>query len=124
MEGLIAAIIGVISGSAAGAIISGLFAKKKVRSDVNRETSTAWKEFAEKMETRQNELDADLISARKENKATNEELKRTNKKLDRYGERIIYLTTGIEILVKQILDDGKQPCWAPNSWSPNKEGDE
>ena len=124
MDGLIAAIIGLISGSAAGAIISGLFAKKKVKADVNRETSTAWKEFAEKMETRQNELDADLISARKENKATNEALKRTNVRLYHYGERIIDLTKGVKILVKQIIDDGKQPCWEPKEWDPNKEGDE
>lgn len=122
MEEIITAIIGLFTGGVAGSVVSGLFAKRKVKAEVNRETSHAWKEFAEKMETRQNELDAELVEARKENKINREELQRTNRKLDRYGKRIIYLTNGIEILVNQIQEDGKQPCWTPDQWNPDMEG--
>lgn len=114
MEAIITAIIGLIGGGTAGAVVAGLFAKNKVKAEVNRETSTAWKEFAEKMETRQNELDDEL-------KLTRDELKRTNRRLDRYGKRIIYLTEGVDTLVKQILNDGKEPCWTPNEWNPDEE---
>lgn len=41
-------------------------------------------------------------------------------KVIRFGERIIYLTGGIEILVDQITKDGKKPCWTPDEWNPNQ----
>jgi predicted acylesterase/phospholipase RssA len=114
MEAIITAIVGVIGGSAFGAFVAGLFAKKKTSAEINRLTSDAWKEFALKMETRQTELDNELTETRKE-------LKATNRRLDRYGDRIIYLTKGNKILVNQLLVGGITPKWVPSEWDPDGE---
>lgn len=48
-------------------------------------------------------------------------VRKLERKVTRYGERILYLTDGIGILVDQIINDGKQPCWEPDKWEPEKE---
>lgn len=128
MEDFITAIIGLIGGGTAGAVVAGLFARKKVKAEAkkteaetkmvkaetSREITQAWKDFAEKMEARQDELD-------KENEGIRKELKRTNRVLDQYGKRIIYLTNGIGELIEQIKKKGESPCWVPDEWQINKD---
>lgn len=51
------------------------------------------------------------------------EIKTLNRKVVRYGDRIIYLTNGMQVLIKQIKEDGKNPCFVPDDWDPNEEED-
>jgi len=121
MDAIITAIIGLLTGGAGAAIVSGLFARRKSNADTNRVSSDAWKEFAEKMEKRQEELDNENKEIRKENNEIRAIQKRMDNKLERYAKRIIHLTKGIEVLVNQIIEDGKQPCWNLDDWDPEEE---
>jgi len=128
MEIIITTIIGLLTGGIGAAIVNGIFAMRKnkaesekTKSDTNRVSSDAWKEFAEKMEKRQEALDAELVKTRSEAKQDREELNKTKRTLNRWGKRIVYLTNGIEILVNQIIEEGKQPCWSPDEWNPDQE---
>lgn len=103
MEAIITALLSAVGGG----LVTGLFLRKKTNAETNRLSSDAWKDFAEKMEDRQNKLDAKLGLQ--------------EKKITRYGKRIIYLTKGIEILIDQIISEGKVPCWVPNEWDPECE---
>lgn len=114
METIIAAIVGLFGGSAFGAFLAGWFARKKVKAEVNRESSDAWKEFAENMERKQREYEA-------ENKEIRLIQKAQDRKMERWGKRIIYLTKGIETLVNQIIANGEKPIWNPDEWDPEKD---
>lgn len=106
MEAITIAIIGVL-GVIAGSLITNWSLKPKVKAEAEKTASETWEKLATKMESRVEKLE--LLVDKQE------------KKINRYGNRIIYLTKGIEILVNQILMDGKQPCWTPNEWDPNEE---
>jgi len=106
MDAIIIAVIGLV-GVLAGSLITNLFLRNKVNAEADKTSSDAWQGFANKMESRVDKLET-LVD-------------KQEKKITRYGNRIIYLTKGIEILINQIMDDGKQPCWTPNEWHPEAE---
>ena len=106
MDAIIIAVIGRV-GVLAGSLITNLFLRNKVNAEADKTSSDAWQGFANKMESRVEKLET-LVD-------------KQEKKITRYGNRIIYLTKGIEILVNQILQDGKDPCWMPNDWHPDAE---
>ena len=120
MEIIITAIIGFI-GVIAGALITNYFAVPKIRAESEKAKAEAkktatdiWENLATKMEKRA-EVMYDKVD-KLEIIVDHQE-----KKINRYGKRIIYLTNGIETLVSQILRDGKEPCWSPNDWDPEME---
>jgi hypothetical protein len=67
--------------------------------------SDTWEKLANKMESRVDKLET-IVD-------------KQEKKITRYGNRIVYLTKGIDILLGQIVHDGKEPCWVPDEWDPN-----
>lgn len=52
------------------------------------------------------------------------ELRTVKRKLERYAERVIYLMNGIQTLIKQIEEKKEVPCWKPDEWDPDEEGDD
>ena len=38
-----------------------------------------------------------------------------------YAQRVTHLMRGIVILLKQLSDEGSEPCWQPNEWDPPQE---
>ena len=106
MDAIIIAVIGVI-GVVLGGLITNHFLKPKVRAETEKMASDTWEKLANKMESRVDKLE--LIVEKQE------------KKITRYGNRIVYLTKGIDILLGQIVHDGKEPCWVPDEWDPDGE---
>lgn len=107
MDAIIIAVIGFI-GVVAGGLITNHFLRPKIKAETEKTASETWEKLANKMESRVDKLE--LVVDKQE------------KKITRYGNRIIYLTKGIEILVNQIVQEGKKPCWEPNDWDPEAEG--
>lgn len=105
MEAITIAIIGVL-GVVLGGLITNHFLQPKITAETEKMASDTWEKLANKMESRVDKLEV-LVD--------NQE-----KKITRYGKRIIYLTNGIEILVNQIITEGKQPCWTPDEWNPEE----
>ena len=106
MDAIVIAIIGLV-GVVAGSVITNLFLRDKISSEADKTSSDAWQGFANKMESRVEKLE--VITEKQE------------KKITRYGNRVIYLTKGIEVLIHQIIQDGKNPCWVPDEWNPDCE---
>jgi gas vesicle protein len=104
MDAIIIAIIGVI-GVVIGGLITNLFLRPKVNVETEKIASDIWEKLATKMETRVEKLETIV--------------EKQEKKITRYGNRIVYLTKGIDILLGQIVHDGKEPCWIPDEWDPN-----
>jgi len=105
MEAITIAIIGVL-GIVLGGLLTNHFLRPKLKAETEKLASDIWKELANKMESRVLTLE--------------ETVKKQEIKITRYGKRIIYLTNGIEILVNQIITEGKQPCWTPDEWNPEE----
>ena len=106
MDTIIIAIIGVV-GVVLGGLITNHFLRPKVNIETEQIASDIWEKLATKMETRVEKLE--IIVDKQE------------KKITRYGNRIVYLTKGIDILLGQIVHDGKEPCWVPDEWDPNED---
>ena len=104
MEAITIAIIGVL-GIVLGGLITNHFLRPKIEAETERLASDTWEKLANKMESRVEKLE---ITVDKQ-----------EKKITRYGNRIVYLTKGIDILLSQIVHDGKEPCWVPDEWNPN-----
>lgn len=102
MEAIIATI-----GALAGGVITGLFMRRKNNAEAEKTVSEAWKGFAEKMEKRVNDLDV--------------KVEKQEKKIDRFGRRVVYLMGGIEKLLDQIIDADQEPVWTPDDWDPDNE---
>ena len=94
MEAIITAIISAIG----GALVSGLLVRRKNNAEASEVITRVAMSLITPLETK---------------------VKKLEKKLDRYGQRIIYLTDGMQVLIKQIKQDGKEPCFVPNEWDPN-----
>jgi Na+/glutamate symporter len=106
MEAITIAIIGVL-GIVLGGLITKYILRPKLKAETEKLASDIWKELANKMESRVLTLE--------------ETVKKQEKKITRYGNRIVYLTKGIDILLGQIVHDGKEPCWVPDEWDPNED---
>lgn len=96
MEAIITAIITGVG----AALVSGLLVRRKNNAEASEVITRVAMSLVEPLEKK---------------------VKKLEKKLDRYGDRIIYLTDGIQTLVNQIINDGKQPCWNPDEWNPDEE---
>jgi len=124
MDAIVIAIIGVI-GVTVGALITNYFMHPKIKAETEKLASDTWERLAEKMEARAEKLEVLNDKREQEMELRVDKLEtivdKQEKKITRYGNRIIYLTKGIEILVNQILQDGKDPCWMPNDWHPDAE---
>ena len=124
MDAIVIAIIGLI-GVTVGALITNYFMHPKIKAETEKLASETWERLAEKMEARAEKLEVLNDKREQEMKLRVEKLEsivdKQEKKITRYGNRIIYLTKGIEVLVNQIIDDGKQPCWMPNNWNHEAE---
>ena len=106
MEAITIAIIGVLS-VVLGGLITNYFLRPKVQAETEKMASDTWEKLATKMESRVEKLETIV--------------EKQEKKINRYGNRIVYLTKGIDILLSQIIHDGKEPCWAPDEWDPNED---
>jgi len=127
MDIIITALIGLV-GVVAGAFITNYFTLPKVKAEAEKARVEAekarvdakkaaidiWENLALKMEKR-----AEIMYDRVDKLEVI--VDKQEKKINRYGKRIIYLTNGIETLLHQILKEGKEPCWNPNDWDPELE---
>ena len=120
MDIIITALIGLV-GVVAGAFITNYFTLPKVKAEAEKAMAEAkktaidiWENLALKMEKR-----AEIMYDRVDKLEVI--VDKQEKKINRYGKRIIYLTNGIETLLHQILKEGKEPCWNPNDWDPELE---
>ena len=52
---------------------------------------------------------------------TNRRIDNLQQMLSKYAKRIMYLMGGIQVLVKQVVDLGHDPCWSPDDWVPWEE---
>jgi uncharacterized protein HemX len=105
MEVITIAIIGVL-GVVLGGLITNHFLRPKIKAETEKLASDTWEKLANKMELRVDKLETIV--------------EKQEKKITRYGNRIVYLTKGIDILLSQIVHDGKEPCWVPDEWDPNE----
>jgi uncharacterized protein HemX len=105
MEAITIAIIGVL-GVVLGGLITNHFLRPKIKAETEKLASDTWEKLANKMELRVDNLETIV--------------EKQEKKITRYGNRIVYLTKGIDILLSQIVHDGKEPCWVPDEWDPNE----
>lgn len=96
MESIITTIIAAVG----GALVSGLLVRRKNNAEASEIITRVAMSLITPLEKK---------------------VKKLERKLDRYGDRIIYLTKGIEVLVNQIIDKGETPCWNPDEWNPDEE---
>ena len=106
MEAITIAIIGAL-GVVLGGLITNYFMRPKIKAETEKMASDTWEKLANKMESRVDKLETIV--------------EKQEKKITRYGNRIVYLTKGIDILLSQIVHDGKEPCWVPDEWDPNED---
>lgn len=100
------AIVGAL-GVVVGAVISGLFLRKKNTTEANKNSADATETITriamsmiEPLENKVNKLE---------------------KKINRYAGRIVILMGGIETLLHQMDENKISPCWQPEEWDPNKD---
>lgn len=93
------AIIGAL-GAIVGAVIAGLFMRRKNTAEATEILTRIAMGMIEPLETKVNNLE---------------------KKINRYGKRIVYLMGGIETLLHQMDENKISPCWQPEEWEPNKD---
>ena len=89
------AIIGAL-GAIVGAIIAGLFLRKKNDADATEVITKIALNLIEP-------LDKKIMTLEKKN--------------ERYLKRLVVLMGGIEVLIKQLVDNRIVPCWTPDDWS-------
>lgn len=97
------ALIGVL-GVVLGGLVTNFFLLPKIRAETDRIASESWERLANKMELRVDKLETIV--------------EKQEKKINRYGNRIVYLTKGIDVLLSQIVHDGREPSWIPDEWDP------
>jgi len=101
--------VAIIGGAAAiiGAIIGGLFARRKNSADAAASITEAASKLIEPLNRRIDQLD--------------KQVQMQAKKIDRYGQRVMTLMRGIELLIRQIADLGDTPVWTPDCWDPDED---
>lgn len=103
---IIDALVGVV-GIVIGGLIVYFGGRRKNNADAAESITNAAKTLLEPLTKRVLELE--------------EKVKLQDKKLERYGQRIITLMRGIERLVLQITRLGHVPEWTPGEWSPDED---
>ena len=85
-----------------GAVISGLFLRRKNNADAAQSVSDAAVNLIAPLNARIDDVEKDQA--------------RVKKMLTRAMNRIAYLMGGIAQLTKQITDAGHKPSWTPDDW--------
>lgn len=107
---VITAIIGVV-GVVMGSIITGLYARRKNKSDAAGAITDAAVKLVDPLRERIDVLE-------KKDSEQDQTIDRLNRQLDKYAKRVIYLMGGIETLIRQIKESGCSPAWIPDPWEP------
>ena len=83
----------------------------KASAEITKQYQTLLTDYQRTTDEKIRDLKTDVLAA--ESKISG--LERT---VERYGKRITYLMTGIQILTHQIIESGDSPCFTPDEWRP------
>lgn len=112
-------------GAIIGAIITGLFLRRKTNADATDSISAAAVKIAKTaVDDLIDPLVARITGLEEQAQESKAEISRLKLTLDRYAKRVIYLMSGIETLLRQIKSKGDTPCWSPDEWSPDNDEDD
>lgn len=100
-------IVAAIAGGAFTSLLNYFAGRAKMKADTSKVLADATNTLIPPLVERLDKLEA--------------EVKTLKRLLDRYARRVIYLMSGIETLIKQIMAKGDSPCWQPDEWSADEE---
>ena len=83
----------------------------KASAEITKQYQTLLTEYQRTTDVKISDLKSDVVAA----KSKISDLERT---VERYGKRVMYLMTGIQILTHQIIESGDSPCFTPDEWRP------
>lgn len=109
-------------GAIIGAIITGLFLRRKTNAEATDSISAAAVKIAKTaVDDLIDPLVARITGLEEQAQESKAEIGRLKLTLDRYAKRVIYLMSGIETLLRQIKSKGDTPCWSPDEWRPEED---
>jgi len=83
----------------------------KASAEITKQYQILLNEYQRTTDNKISDLKSDVVAAR----SKISDLERT---VERYGKRVMYLMTGIQILTHQIIESGDSPCFTPDEWRP------
>jgi uncharacterized protein HemX len=120
MSELIIAIIGAVGG-ACGALIVGLFQRKKTKAETNKLNADAASVEADTNEQIRLTVMSLIEPLQNRIKDLERRVDQLESRIARYLKRIVYLMDGIRCLIEQLENAGMHPVWRPDEWKPDEE---